>query len=588
MPGNMTLRQSVRLIFASLLLIPAVAYAAPQVRTQAPSPEPDPYQGSEHITDFAVNASLAPDRSLSFAESISYDFADNAHHGIYQYIPITYDRSGATYNLRLTVGSVTRDGRSEPYDQSTSDGDLNLKIGDPDVTMTGSHVYAVNFTTNRAINFFPDHDELYWNVTGNGWEVPIERASFSLTLPPGLDSASVSSTCFTGEAGSTENDCSIANAPGRITFTATRVLGANEGLTIVVGLPKGVIAPPTTQEKVMMVVSDNSVLFFPILAFVLMFTAWWFKGRDPKLGTVIPEYEPPQKLAPAVIGAAMTNGEVPGKTTTATIIDLARRGYLKIRFGKNKGLLGTAQSYTFVKQRDDYDGLTVFERDIQQGLFEGGAEQTIEDLKDRQFYQSVASFKRHVQEQIDLLKLFDARPGAIRSIFVTVAIIIGWLLVTIFGSTGLGMACAIATGLIIAIFGWFMPRRNADGVKLLTDIDGFKWFLSVTEKDRLDFHNAPERTPEQFMEFLPYAIVFDVEKKWAAQFASLNVPPPSWAEGSNMAGWNTALFVSNLSSLHSAASTSAYAAPSSAGSGGSGFSGGGSGGGFGGGGGGSW
>ncbi len=132
-----------------------------------------------------------------------------------------------------------------------------------------------------------------------------------------------------------------------------------------------------------------------------------------------------------------------------------------------------------------------------------------------------------------------------------------------------------------------MPRRTQDGVKLLAKIEGFKWFLSVTEKDRLAFTDAPARTPEQFQKFLPYAIALDVEKQWAKQFASLTIPPPNWAAG-NLSAFSALWLVSNLDTMHEAAKSSAYAAPSQAGSGGSGFSGGGSGGGFSGGGGGSW
>ncbi|MFZ2803864.1 MAG: DUF2207 domain-containing protein [Patescibacteria group bacterium] len=549
----------------------------------------DTYQGEEQIDDFSVNATLAPDRTVTFDEQIKYDFGDQEKHGIYRYIPVSYDRNGATYKLRLNVTNVERDGNSEQYDQSTSDGNLNLKIGNPDVgDLTGPHAYEIVYNTNRAINFFPDHDELYWNVTGNGWEVPIDQSSFNLTLPTGIDMGAVSSTCFTGAYGSTEKACTITAQGNVLTFKTTRALDAEEGFTIVVGLPKGVITPPTTQDEINMFLSDNGALGFPLGAFLLMFAWWWFKGRDPKKGTIIPEYEAPQKLAPAVIGAAMTTGSIPGRATTATIIDLARRGYLKIKFGEKKGLLSTSQTFTFVKQAGGKGALTDFENDLYSGMFEIGDEQTIEGLKDDQFYEDVAKFRKHVQAVIDGMGLFDKNPGRVRAIYIFMGGAAGWILAYAIGSNALGITCAIATGIIIAGFGYLMPRRTPAGAKLLTDIDGFKWFLSVTEKDRLAFSDAPKRTPEQFMDLLPYAIVFEVEKKWAEQFASLNIPPPSWAEGSTTTGWNTALFVSNLGALHSAASSSAYASPSSSGGGGSGFSGGGSGGGGGGGGGGSW
>jgi uncharacterized membrane protein len=141
---------------------------------------------------------------------------------------------------------------------------------------------------------------------------------------------------------------------------------------------------------------------------------------------------------------------------------------------------------------------------------------------------------------------------------------------------------------IIGAFGWFMPRRTQEGAYVDEEVKGFKWFLSVTEKQRLAFTDAPERKPEQFHMFLSYAIAFGVEEKWAEQFAGIDIPAPDYVSGNVLMNWTAMNFVHDLNSLHQTAAASAFAAPSSAGGGGSGFSGGGSGGGGGGGGGGSW
>ncbi|MBI4139110.1 DUF2207 domain-containing protein [Candidatus Uhrbacteria bacterium] len=541
----------------------------------------------ERITGFHVTATVSSDRTATFSEWIAYDFGGNERHGIYRYIPVSYDRRGATYKLRLAVTTVERNGKEEEYDESTSDGVLNLKIGDPDVTMTGAHVYAIGYRTNRALNFFPDQDELYWNVTGNGWQVPIEQASFRLALPEGLNPASVKTTCFTGIYGSIEQACSVETEADELVFSTTRVLDPSEGLTVVIGFPKGVIAEPTFLDRTWELFRDNGILLVPLIAFGVMYWRWRTRGRDPELGAIIPEYEPPEKLTPAMVGAAMTDGEVPPRTVTATIIDLARRGYLNIRFGEVAGLFGSKQTFTFVKHKDADKELEPYELFILRGLFKGGDEQTMSQLKREKFYEAVAAFKTNVQKSVDRLDIFDAKPNQTRTTYIIIGVLLIWGILFFFSSTGVGALSAFLTGLIVAVFGWFMPRRNQKGAKLLAAIKGFKWFLSVTEKDRMDFHNAPERTPEEFQALLPYAIVFGVEKKWAEQFASLHVPPPDWAEGA-LSSMGAAAFASELGHLHSDATSSAYAAPSSSGSGGSGFSGGGSGGGGGGGGGGSW
>jgi len=541
---------------------------------------PIPVFAAERIKDFSVTATLSADRNFEVEEAITYDFDDAERHGIYRYIPVVTIRNGSTYRYRLDVESVTRDGNEEPYDVSNEGSAITIKIGDADRTITGSHVYRIRYRTDRAMTFFPDHSELYWNVTGNGWEVPIGQASFSLTIPSSVNLASVSSTCFTGAFGSRERECSFSQTTSQSTVTTRRPLLNEEGLTVAFAFPRGVIQEPTFSERIQMVLVDNGVLFFPIAAFIIMFLVWWKKGKDPKRRTVVPEYEAPRGLLPAVMAAASTEDGVSNRAVTATMISLARRGYMTIRFGEKKGLLGSSTTFTFVEQKKADGSVTPAERVLLSGLFESKSETTIDELKAEKFYIDVAAFKRLIQADLNALKVFVANPTNVRGAYFIVGFIVGWILLVAFQSSALETASAIATGFIVAVFGWFMPRRTDDGIRLLAEIEGFKWFLSVTEKDRLAFTDAPERTPEQFQAFLPYAIVFGVEKKWAAQFESMQIPPPNWASG-NLAAMGAGGLASSMSQLNSAASQSAFASPS-------GGSGGSSGGGGGGGGGGSW
>lgn len=542
---------------------------------------------AEVIRDFSVTVKPDGGRRLVFEESIEYDFGEASRHGIFRYIPETYDRNGGTYNYHLEVIGVWRDGQAEPYAVSRSGGNVDIKIGDADRTITGAHVYVIRYATDRAINFFDTHSELYWNVTGNGWQVPIEKVSIDFGYLDAIQPENVRTDCFTGVYGSTQKDCDVADGPNGAGFTSRRVLQPSEGLTVVWGFEGGQNFPaPTFWEKAKMLLADNFVLFLPFIVFAFMFWRWWTKGKDAKLNTVIPEYEAPRKFTPAMVGAAMTSATVPDRTVTATIIDLARRGYLKIKFGEKKGLFGTSQTFTFVKQVGDEAALRDYEKTVLIGLFKSGDEQSVDGLKDGKFYTTVSSFRNQVTKHINALKLFDKNPTLVRTGYIVAAAAVVFVGFAMSGNA-LGSFSAVVSGIIVAVFGWVMPRRTSEGTQVLTDIEGFKWFLSVTEKDRMDFHNAPERTPEQFQALLPYAIVFGVENKWAAQFASMHLPPPDWATG-NVSSMNTVLLASSLSSLHSAASSAAFSPPSSAGSGGSGFSGGGSGGGGGGGGGGSW
>lgn len=549
-----------------------------------------PFTGraAEVIKDFRVSAALNRERGLVVEEAITYDFGEAERHGIFRNIPVTYSRTGGTYQLRLTVDQVTLDGEDEVYETNTTEGQLKVKIGTKVRTLSGVHTYVIRYRTDRAINFFNDgHSELYWNVTGNEWDLPIEQASFALKTPSGADLATISSICYVGAVGSQEQSCDVKKTGDGFVVAASRVLLPQEGLTIAVAFPRDVIRAPSVMERVWQFFQDNGVLFFPVAAFVIMFWRWWTKGKDPSRRTVVPEYEPPRKLSPALIGGTMTDTGMSNTAVTATIIDLARRGYLHIRFGEAKKLFGTEQTFTFVKQRPADDGMTKAERLLFNGLFVSGDERTVDQLRADKFYTTVATFRAAITKQVDEMGVFAANPTTTRGAYIVVGFIVGWVMIVGFKANAVEAAAAIATGLIIAGFGWFMPRRTVDGVALLAQIDGFKWFLSVTEKDRLAFTDAPERTPAQFQAFLPYAIVFGVEEKWGQQFASMHVPPPDWAEG-NLVGFNTIMLGSNLSHLNKSASSAAFSPPSQGGSGGSGFSGGGSGGGMGGGGGGSW
>jgi uncharacterized membrane protein len=221
-------------------------------------------------------------------------------------------------------------------------------------------------------------------------------------------------------------------------------------------------------------------------------------------------------------------------------------------------------------------------------MFDGKDRVEIADLKGK-LYKGIAKAKEQAFSSLRGKGLFGTNPNTVRAAYMVGAVAlaaIGFWLVPFFGFGALGIAALVVSGLIVAVFGWFMPTKTKEGAVALEEVEGFKWFLSVTEKDRLKFHNAPQVKPETFHEFLSFAIAFGVEEAWAKQFAGIDVPPPSYASG--MTTWNTLYFANAIHTLDTHAASTAFAPPSSAGAGGSGFSGGGAGGGFGGGGGGSW
>lgn len=544
---------------------------------------------AEVIHSFDVSASLTSDRRLEITETITYDFEDEEHHGIYRNIPIKYLRNGANYRLRLSNVSATMDGEKANVAISYEDDDEVIRIGDANKYVTGRHTYSVRYVTDRAVNFFDDHSEIYWNVTGDKWAVPIETATFSIGLPAAILQYPATAACFTGPYGSVAAECEKSSVDHFVNFKATRVLLPGEGFTVVIGMPSGVIRAPSIAERIWMFIKDNGILAYPLLVAVGMFGLWWRLGRDPFMGTVIPEYEAPEGLMPHQVAAVRQFGEVSLRGVTASILEMAVKGYIHIRFGEKKGIFGTKKTYTLVKIKEADAEMDEASKKLYNGLFGSSKEISTEEFKDKKLYTNVANFKKITKDSLTAKKYFASMWYNSPTIYLVIGFFLMWGTGFIGGNIPLFTFCSFVSGIIIIIFGFVMPKRTPKGAEVLRKIKGLELYLTVAEKDRVKFHNAPERTPEVFQQILPYAIALGVETQWAEQFKTIDMPPPQWAEGYNpgVMYWSTS-FVHDLQGMHTSASAAGYSPPSSAGSGGSGFSGGGSGGGMGGGGGGSW
>ncbi|MCA9384520.1 MAG: DUF2207 domain-containing protein [Candidatus Magasanikbacteria bacterium] len=533
----------------------------------------------EQITRFDVVATINKDRRITVEETIEYDFGSQFRHGIYRYIPTGYDRNGGRYYLLLDLVSVTQDGNKAVYTKTKNPNETNLKIGEGDKTITGKHTYVIRYNVNRALNDFPDEDvvEWYWNVTGNGWNVPILSSSLTMRGP----AEAVDSTCFTGVYGSTQKACSITKTGDVYETRLTKPLSAREGLTVAFRFPLDSVLPVSTGDKILFWIVDNAWAATPFIVFFIMYGIWWFKGRDPKgRGTIIAQYEEPHKLNVLQM-SGLLDESVTSRAVTAALLDLARRGYMHVEYEgeKNKKMF-------LIKDREADAGMNDAERALFDGVFSEGSrvdtDKRVDDL-----YIAVSKARELTVKQLVNDGYYDKRPGIVRGLWYTAAfavpVIMMMTLTAFLGS--LMIVSSIISGIIMMFFAHYMPRVTRKGAIVREEIKGFKTFLSVTEEKRLAFTDAPEKKPEQFARFLPAAVLFGVEKKWANQFKDMQVPSPEYVQGYN--NFNVGSFVNTVHAMESDMSSS-YAAPSSSGSGGSGFSGGGSGGGGGGGGGGSW
>lgn len=289
----------------------------------------------ERITHYDSTIDVARNGALTVTETISVvSEGYRIQHGIYRDFPTTYtDEFGRRVHVGFDVLHVTRDGHDEPYDLSSIDSGERIKIGNADVNLDqGPHIYTITYATDRQIGFYDNYDELYWNVTGNFWQFPIDRAEATINLPIGARITQYAS--YTGSAGSRANNARCEQLSGRTLHCwTTMALYANEGLTVAVGFGKGTVLPPTDAERRAQFIRDNAsavVAIAGILILLVYFGATWFEfGRDPRRGIIIPLFAPPKNFSPAAVRFVHRMG-YDRKAFAASLVDMAVKGYMKI------------------------------------------------------------------------------------------------------------------------------------------------------------------------------------------------------------------------------------------------------------------
>jgi uncharacterized membrane protein YgcG len=534
--------------------------------------------------------------SLRIVEHIDVDFHDY-NHGILRAIPNSYKN----HKLQMHVNSVTSTADSQnQFSTYTSNGNTVLKIGDPNRTVTGKQSYTIDYTLRNVITFYPDHDELYWDVNGDQWQQNFDRVSVSLHLP---DSVRVSNPaqCYTGSFGSTASNCTVQQNDKDIVITADNVAAA-QTLTYVVGFQKGVFAPSKLTETLAEYLSTIlKIAILPLLALIIGLGLWLRSGRDPRgRQVIVPEYTPPDNLPVEQVGTLL-DFKTDNKDITAMIIGLAVRGYIKIiESTKKKRFAKDELVYSLELKNTDYSALSANEVQLMDTLFlqptHVGQTYDLDKPKNR-LYTCAASIRDDCAKQLTESGYFRGTP---KRAGLKQFIIAGILVAAIyfFGTVvGVGLAAGAGIAAVILVgFGLIMPARTKLGVEALEKIKGLKMYMDVAEKDRIAKLQAPGaayatnagepvRTVELFEKLLPFAIVLGVEEQWARQFADIYKTAPDWYAG-NWTTFNSLYLVNGISSGVGMAVNTSFSAPqssNSSGFGGGGFSGGGGGGGGGGG-----
>jgi hypothetical protein len=603
----------------------------------------DPTFGqAERIAAYDVDIAIEHDGSLLVVERIDYDFGALQRHGIFREIPVrlryddTYDRIYRIEDISVEASPGTPEGFEVEHEGAI----LRIRIGDPDRTITGSHAYTITYRVRGALNGFDDHDELYWNAIGTDWAVPIEEASARVRAPAEI----LQIACFAGPNGS-NLPCSETRLEGSAATFSQPLLDPYEGLTIVVGLPRGAVQPPLPilderwKFSRAFSVTPVTVSITGFLLALLLFGVgwlWWTQGRDRRAvgspvniayGTVsegeqaVPmfeqgvypvEYAPPEELRPGQVGTLVDEAANP-LDVTATIVDLAVRGYLRIEEIPKRWLLGKTD-WRLVKLKEADDQLLGYERLLFNGLFSAGDLEDLdldeEEQSDpggadsirgdpglasvklsslrKKFHTKLAEVQDALYADVVRRRWFAGRPDKVRQRwsaagFVVMLVGVGLIFLAAW-KTHLGLVpipIALA-GLILAFGARWMPRRTAKGTGLVRRVLGFRTYIETAEAQEARFAERENL----FSRYLPYAVVFGLTDKWARAFARLGEQPDTaWYVGTRPFTYDA--FASSIDGF--SVSTAGTIASTPSGSGSSGFGGGGSsGGGGGGGGGGSW
>ncbi len=613
---------------------------------------------TERILSFTSHIEVLQDARITVTETITVQCENiQIKRGIYRDLPTLYT---GMYGLRKTVGyrliSVLRDGKPEPYHISALDNGLRIYIGQEDVFLPeGVYSYTIVYSTDRQLRYFQEYDELYWNVTGTEWEFPIDRATAIVALPKKIPRSGISLKAYTGPEGSRDEDYTSSIEKKKISFTTTKPFDAYEGLTISVSWPKGYVYEPDERKKLISLIRDNMEIVIGLGGLILLLlyyiVAWFIAGIDPKRGTIIPLFNPPENLSPAAVRYIKEMG-YDIKAFAAALINMAVKGFISIREDENE--------YVIVREQTDDTVLSREEKKIAKKLFVSKDELTLSRSNSSTIRDGIRSIKNILKMSFEKIYFITNKgyfiPGFIFSILIIVIVIyyagksgfdnfisiwltfwtigVAFLIARVIQAwrdylSGRKHKTVFKVSLFVAIFLtlfslpflaaeffvmfffanksslWFIaimitliatdylfyrllkaPTRA--GRRILDSIEGFKMFLSVAEKDRLQFRAPMDKTPEVFEKYLPYALALDVEQEWAEQFSEIlqnaeiaSSYSPSWYHGSLSSGLTD--FSTSLSSSLTNAISSSTTSSSGSGSGSGGSSGGGGGGGGGGG-----
>lgn len=604
------LRTTVRWL-AALIVAIAVSLAI------APTAQAD--SDDDSINRYDVRADLQSDGSLDVTLDFDFDFGSDEGHGPYLTLPERMEIKGDSEHWRsLPISKISASSRTAPAETEVEreGGAAQIKVGDPDKEIGGKHTYRVTYTIGGVVNpraTGSDLDELSWNVIGTEWEIPVRNVHVDISTPAEIERVE----CFTGSDYRTPCQQQPTETGKSASFRPGVDLEPGNGLQVVAGMPAGsfpgvhpILTERYTAGRVLGMNPVSGGIGAVLLAAGAAFAIWLVRrlGGDQRYAGIAPgqrpaegeaadversrshpvavQFHPPRGVRPGQIGV-LADATADQEDVTATVIDLATRGYLRIEeVGED------ADSWQLVSTEQARDGLRPYESGLLDDLF---AEDSTVDLDQGGIVSASTKCQQALYREVtDELGWYRGNPSKIRSRWVLAGVGVLAVGIALFFALGftvglglIGVAVGVV-GILVMILALKAAGRTADGTAVHDQALGFKEYLETAEADQIRF----EEGEDIFSRYLPYAMVWGLAERWTKTFAELadrgvDLPAPSWYVGASVwsfSGSGGSSFVEAMNGFDAAA-TSAMTSASSGSGGGSGFSGGG---GVGGGGGGGW
>lgn len=566
------------------LLCLAVLLAAPSAAAQ------------ERITRYDIRVDIDRDGSLQVTETIRVRAeGEQIRRGIYRDFPTRYrDRYGNRVVVDFRMIDVSRDGKPEPWSVKNRANGVRISIGDDDfLPVPGEFAYTLRYRTTRQLGFFDGHDELYWNAIGHGWVFAIDSATVEARLPEPIAADRLQVSAYTGYAGERAEAYSVSiPQAGLVRWRLSQPLAPQQGFSVVLGFPKGIVAEPTRGQRTWWLLKDNRGVLVALAGLMILATyclrCWHRIGRDPRPGVVIARYEPPTGHTPAGLRFLRRMG-YDTRCFSADLLSLAVDG--KLRIQRDKGLLKDDWE---LERLGDAPAPAAEQQTLLDKLFPNNRKLELKNTNASTVSGAQSAHALALEKRFK--PAYFNRNGGKVAVAAVIALVGGVLAFVLSGGGGILLIAGIAVLMVATLIAFALLVRapTPAGRKLLDEIEGLRLYLGVAERDELKRAPEPDAAPmldaQRYERLLPFAVALDVEDAWTRKFTAAAGAAGVAAATAGIA-WYRGGGVHDLGGLSKAIggqlasqiSSSAHAPGSSSGSGGGGFSGGGGGGGGGGG-----